>query len=404
MPAGLAALGHFDPLSTTGMRLLADGLGADIPVRIESDGRTLAVTFSPSLSGTYALKMTDPTGLTGGRLLDLRLTPDPPPVVTLHQPAADHDPSLLTPRAVLPVRLAAEDRVYALRWVFLEYQVGREGPVRVIPVLDAGHLDPSLAAVAGAAAPLMRPRPVTANTPVFPLPVSAFLRDDGTPVREGDVVTLRAAADDWDDVAVLKGPGRSKSFEFRVLSPEGIDAYVQKELAAMRPEFVRLRDQQRTAAPRRRAGPRPGRVLAPKDREALLTAEHAQRQITGRVADPDAGLRAKAAPLRDTAAANGLPENPNGARKRAERVAEVLEGLTARDLKAVESLLADARQLGRGPARLSAVQPAQPDRRRPLRRRAGGRGGAGADVRRAGRGRRDPRPAHGGGCGRSCPT
>src|SRR5205823_5087295 len=98
--------------------------------------------------------------------------------------------------------------------------------------------------------PLVRPRPVTANTPTFPLPVSAFLRDDGTSVREGDVVFLRAAADDWDDVAPLKGPGRSKPFEIRVLSQEAVDAHVQKEMAAMRPVFVRLRDQQRAAAVR----------------------------------------------------------------------------------------------------------------------------------------------------------
>ena len=70
----------------------------------------------------------------------------------------------MSPAAVSPTGIRFDDiekrygGLYALRRVFLEYQVGRDGPVRTIPVQDAASADPALAAVAGAAAPVVRPR------------------------------------------------------------------------------------------------------------------------------------------------------------------------------------------------------------------------------------------------------
>jgi hypothetical protein len=178
--------------------------------------------------------------------------------------------------------------------------------------------------------------------------VKTFQRDDGTPVRDGDTVFIRACADDWDDVSVLKAPGRSGEFELRIASREAVEAILQKELAALRPELIRAREQQRDAM-QKTADTRPQAdgTLSPPDREKLLGAEYSQRQVRGKVADPRDGLRARADMLRELARANGLPRS--NATDRAEAAAEELGRLADRDLAAVEPLLGDARHLSSQP-------------------------------------------------------
>ncbi|MBX9584138.1 MAG: DUF4175 domain-containing protein, partial [Gemmataceae bacterium] len=308
--APFAGLGHLNPLGAVGGRLLADAIAADVPLTVSGDGKVMMVTFTPSASGLYALRMTDETGLAGSRLLELRLTPDPAPTVTLLRPSAGRDPLLVVPTARVPVHVSAEDRVYAVRRAFLEYRVGRDGALRVVPLVDTRAASDPLAAAAGGAAASLRPNPLRADA-VVALAVNGFLRDDGTPVRDGDTVILRGAADDYDDVSVLKEPGRSGEVELQVRSVEAVEAVLQKELAELRPELIRAREQQREAAAKA-AGvtPRPDGTLSPADRDALQAAEAAQRQVRGRVADARDGLRAKADLLRDTARANGLPRSP----------------------------------------------------------------------------------------------
>ncbi|MBX9626207.1 MAG: hypothetical protein K2X82_20580, partial [Gemmataceae bacterium] len=346
-PAGLAAVGHLNPLAALGGRLLADVVAADIPLTVSGDGRTMTATFTPSLSGMYALRMSDDDGVQGSRLLELRLVPDPAPVVTLLRPAPGRDTLLVVPTAAVPVRVAAEDEVYAVRRTFLEYRVGRDGQLKTIPLADARRSTDPLAAAAGVAATTLRPPVVRAEAGMI-LPVAGFLRDDGTPARDGDVVVLRGAADDHDDVTVLKDPGRSGDIELRVATPEAVEAEVQKELAGLRPELIRLREQQREVN-RQTAGltPQPDGTLSPADRSVLQAAEAAQRQVRGKVADPRDGLRAKADLLRETARANGLPKSQTT--DRLDAVADELGRLADRDLAAIDPKLGDARQLGAQP-------------------------------------------------------
>src|SRR2546423_14589690 len=88
------------------------------------------------------------------------------------------------------------------------------------------------------AAPAARPRPTRAEaTPT--IPVSAFLRPDGTPVRDGDAIVLRAAADDWDDVSVLKEPGRSGEVGIPAGPPYSTEAFFPHDCAAFLPSLLR---------------------------------------------------------------------------------------------------------------------------------------------------------------------
>ncbi|MDY3560221.1 hypothetical protein R5W23_001446 [Gemmata sp. JC673] len=346
-----AHLGHLDPLAAVAAQALADEVTADIPLTVSGDGALISATFTPRLSGLYALRLTDDTGLTGTRTLKIDLTPDPVPKVTLSRPVAGRDPQYLAPTAAVRLAAVAEDPLYGARRLFLEYRVGRDGSVRTIPLATAAQVPAeALAGVAGGPAAVSVP-PAGAVEAVTRVPVSAFTRADGSPVREGDLLVLRAAADDFDDVAPLKGLGRSATeVEIRIASPEAIDAWLQKELAALRPDLVRIREQQRDARQKvAEVTPLPGGVLSPLDRDRLVGAEQGQRQVAGRVIDPAQGLRARADLLRETVRANGLPRSNT-----TDRVAVAAEelGRTAdRDLGAAQQNLADAiRTLGQPPA------------------------------------------------------
>lgn len=362
----LAGLGQLDPLAAIAAQEMADGLTADIPLTLSGDGTRLSATFVPPLSGPYALKLTDDTGLTGTRTLVITLTPDPVPEVTLARPLPGRDAQYLTPAAAVRVEAFAKDPLYGARRLFLEYRVGRDGPLRVLPLGGSGSLleEPLVAAAGGAAVTFARPAGnIESDTRV---PIAQFTRDDGSPLREGDLIVLRAAADDFDDVAPLKGPGRSPTeVEIRVAAPEAIDAWLQKELAAIRPELVRIREQQRDARQKvAEVIPLPGGALAPGDRDRLVGAEQGQRQITGRVTDPALGLRAKADLLRETVRANDLPRT--NTTDRVGVVAAELGRTADRDVGAAQQNLADALRLA-----TQEVRPGQDKELADYLRRAG---------------------------------
>ena len=138
--APVAFLGHTNPLAAIGSQGLAEALGADIPLTISGDGTRLSADFVPPLSGSYALRLTDDTGLTGTRLIEIRLTADPVPVVTLARPVAGFDPPVLAPTASVVVSTTAEDKLYGVRSSFLEYRVGRDGPIHVMPLAQVPNV------------------------------------------------------------------------------------------------------------------------------------------------------------------------------------------------------------------------------------------------------------------------
>ena len=350
--APLAFLAHTDPVAAVAAQRLADLVGADVPVAISGDGTRIAADFVPTLRRadgqptSYALKLTDETGLTGTIPIKILLTVDPVPVVTLVRPQAGFDPPVLAPTASVFVNTTATDnQLYGIRDTFIEYRVGREGQPRTIPLARVPNVSvPALAGLVGMAPVAHLPQTGVVEA-ARAIPVSAFLRDDGTPVREGDLLIVRAAADDWDDVSSLKGPGRSVAeVEIRIASPEAIEAWLQKELAGMRPELVKLREQQREA--RQKVAdvvPLPGGTVSPDDRGKLVSAEQVQKQVRGKVGDARDGMRARAELLRATVQANGLPKS--NTTDRVEIVATELGRTADRDLGTAEQHLADAKQL-----------------------------------------------------------
>src|SRR4029453_2371278 len=110
----------------------------------------------------------------------------------------------------------------------------------------------ALPAVAGGLTAPARLRPNSARPAPRLFPLSAFTREDGSPLRSGDLLILRGAADDWDDVTVCKEPGRSGDVEIAIAAPEAIDAWLQRNLSDLRRDLARLREQQQEA--RQKAG------------------------------------------------------------------------------------------------------------------------------------------------------
>ena len=340
-----APLGGGNALGAVAAQLLADETVADVPVRVSGpEGTLLEADFVPHLPGLYALRFTDEDGLTGVRLFDFRIFPDPAPVVGLGRPAAGRDPLALLPTASITVMTRAEDRPFAVKAIALEYRVGGlDAPVRSIPLadLDGAGRTPVRAGRRGgrhAAVQAGRPR-----------------RRTGGPGRGVQEARRHAAGRRRRDDAShrrdrlgrphrAEGAGPQPEVEIRVLSRSSLEAQVQKELSELRPELARLLEEQRDARGKT------GEVLQsakagqtrPEDPARLGQADQSQRQVRNRIADPDAGLRARAEQLRDAVRANNLPRSPTT--EKVEAVADELGRIADQPLEAAEPLLNAARQ------------------------------------------------------------
>ena len=350
-PSAVPVAGAFAPFATWPGPLVAPAatpltlmLAEPLPVHVGgADGTELTASFVPRWPGLHALRLTDETGLTGTRLFDFRVYPDPAPSVTLDRPAAGKDPLVLLPSARVSLESRADDRTFGLRRVWLEYRV-RDGAFRTIPLADYAALTRTFPALAGAAwqgDAMSSPVAALAGS----LPLARFVKPDGTPPSDGDTVTLRCAADDWDDVSVAKSPGRSVEVSLRVVSASTLDAVLQASLAEMRPALrdalEREKEAQRLTAEATKKA-EDAKAWTPDAREALARAEQLQRDAKARLADPRDGLRAKAEDLQRTARANGLP--PVGTAAQVDAAARTLARLGDEHLDSAEAALAAARQ------------------------------------------------------------
>lgn len=344
-----APLAATHPFGLLAAQLQADTMVEDIPVRVTGPDRTrLEATFTPHQPGLYLLSFTDDTGLTGTRLFDFRLTPDAAPTVSLGRPTAGSDPLALLPTATLPVEAHVEDRPFAVRAVALEYRNGAEW--RSLPLADWGTARDRLPAVAGGAAVVATKPPAIDVSRV--ITIASFRRPDGSPAADGDIVTIRAAAWDFDTRTTLKEPGRSKEVELRILGASSLEAQFQKELAALRPELLRLQEELRDAAAttaelRDTAKTRP---LTPDEMARLAQVEQALRQARAKFDDSADGVRPRVERLRRTAQANALPRSAT-----TDKVAKVLNELNRladHDLSAADPALSAAKlaaEAGGGP-------------------------------------------------------
>lgn len=312
-----------------------------IPARLEEEGRVLTLDFLARASGLYVLHLEDDTGLGSTRLIDLRVWNDPVPVVHLDRPAKSQDSLDLLPGADVTLVVRAEDPQFAVRSVLLPYSVKREGTVRggVLALYDGPRWQEALAQVSAALAggPLL----------VAPLrPTHLHLQRrwslEGLGLREGDLLTLHAVADDFDDVTVGKPPGRSHEVEIRIVAPATLEVALNESQARVQQELLRVQKQQQDALTRvagveSQAGP-----LTPPQLDELVQAEQVQQQVRARVGTPEEGLRSEVARILQTLRDNRLPRS--SVHDRMEAVASELERLARERLEQIEPRLRGARR------------------------------------------------------------
>jgi hypothetical protein len=320
-----------------------------VPAKLADDRCTFRMDFTPTVKGMYALHFEDETGLHNSRLYELRLYPDPAPIVNLERPSPAHDILHVLPTAELPLEVRADDPLYAVRSVYLEYRVGREGPLQRLYLYDpAVGPAPLVAPWAGpsvlAAPPLtMRPQQLYFQQK---LSLKSIYRADGSSLKEDDVLLLRVCADDYDDVHPNKEQGHSPEIEVRIVSRNALEIVLNQEQAHVQQELLRLREKQREALQKVTETEnrlKKGEKLNGDDQEKLLQAEKVQQEIRERIGSEKEGLRSDVKRILDSLKQNGMEKT--AAQERMKDVARELERLAENELQQIEPRLTNARQL-----------------------------------------------------------
>ena len=359
--AALAPLPSVHALEATSAAAGGQSVWAAVPVRLGREGRLLDVTFTPRVSGVYELRFEDETGFGSSRLIDIRVLPDPAPTVTLDRPSASHDSLTVTPNASLPLKSAIADAMFAVRSAWLEYRTNKSEMGRrfYFDHQQYGQLLPRMFSTAVPPLRLRWQNLLIDNR----LEVASFRHADQSPLREGDLLVIQMAADDFDDVTFDKAPGRSHEVELRIVSPAALDAMLNKDQAALRQSLLQLQKWQKEAREKvQQAAEKltPEGKIRPESLEQLLQAEQQQQQIRSKVGDEKEGLRAEANRIRQAQRDNRLP--PSASRDRAETVAGELDRLGREELEPIEPLLNSARES----AGSEPNKPAEPQKTNPL--------------------------------------
>jgi hypothetical protein len=331
----LNPVGAGDPFAALAVAAAGGSIADTVPATLEGDRRRLSVSFVPPISGNYVLHFTDESNLSNSRMFELNVFADPPPTVTLERPAAARDNLIVLPDATLELQVLAEDPQFAVRQVWLEYRCKKTDPPRRRMLFP----DPR-----GDAKVNERPQRVPV---VSKLALKEFKHLDPAEggLKEGDILTIQAAADDYDDVSAGKEPGRSHEVEIRIVGQNALEIVVNQAQAKVQQELVILKKMQQEATKKvnevqqhlKQTG-----KLSDDDLQQLIQAEETQRQVRERIGDKKEGLRADVERIRETMRDNPLPRS--GSEKRLERVAEELDRLAREELPQIEPRLTNARK------------------------------------------------------------
>lgn len=346
--AFFALFGSRNALDALATLALGREVWTDVPVVLNGDGRLIDIDFIPRVPGAYVLRIEDETGLGSERTFDIRLQTDPSPKVLLLRPGRADVPGLV-PRASFDLTALVNDQDFAVRQAFVEFRTAPSEPFRRIDCFDA----PTAAAIVPALTALMHP-PLRFSAGPFPKlqtyfldrkqSLSAFTHPDGSPLREGDVLTLRIGANDFDNVTYAKPPGLSEVVDIPIVAPSQIDALLQKWLAQTRNDLLLLHELQQQA---RQKAADVARALGKAERltseqaAQVQQAEQIQQQIGAKLRAAEDGVLPRLARMRQAIADNKLP--PSSTTQRIEGASHDLERLANEELGPIEKLLEAAR-------------------------------------------------------------
>ena len=311
----LSVLGASPAAAIPGFDLMAREVWDEFPLTIR-DGTLIEGTFVPRVSGPHAFRFEDETGLGTTRLLDLRVQPDPAPMVTLEPTLNGRDQMIALPEAEVKLPVRVQDKTFAIRNVWLDYRVNNEPARRIQSVYDPSRLarlmsaSMQLAAGRGVlpvpATPLAKIQQLAADPS---LALSTIRTLDGRPLREGDIVTVRGSADDYDDVTGFKEPGHGTELRILIVSRQDVETIVQQTQSEVRAELARLKQiQQEARAKVEQAARSPD--TKPADLDKFAEAAQAQEQIRNRIEQGDDSLRATIDKVRKQLKENKIPDSP----------------------------------------------------------------------------------------------
>jgi hypothetical protein len=348
LPAAVVSPNRLDCLTPGLLSTLSPAPWQRIPARLEPEGCEFGVEFLARVSGTFALHFEDELGIGNSRLIELRTLRDPPAAVHLDRPSRTQDVLEVLPDAEVTLHVQVEDPIFAVRSANLGFRTQRDGtgPGSRLPLYEHAVWEQALPALLAGlqAGPLPAPLSLVHLRPPR-VTISRRWSLADLHLREGDVLTLQAAADDFDDVTVLKPPGRSQEVELRIINRTSLDILLNQAQATIQQGLVRLHKLQREAldkvTPAEGQWRRQGK-LAPKQLDELLQAEQLQQQIRGRVGDAREGLRADVARVLQSLKDNHLPSS--GTQDRMRALAAELDRLKREDLEQIEPRLTEARK------------------------------------------------------------
>ncbi len=314
-------------------------------ISIAPKGRDLVWRFEVRSSGsvTQQLALTDRDAFENLSALRLEVVGivDPPPVVTLEQPATDQ---LVTANATVRLAATARDE-RRLRDVALEHTVGWDklassaDPPTALPVGRRGEtpLVPPYESPQSSADWHVEnvPHEDGAREAVVRL---AWLLSKLDP-KVGDRIALRVAASDHCDVGEPRF-GRSVTRTLTVVSPEEKLSEIAHRLDLLLHELESLATKQSQTNDQTdllRVQAEKASEFRPQDRDSLKRVELDQRQIGSRLTGRGDGVIARAHELLLQLEDNQL--NDSVTRERLTDIATAIEGLDRQTLPTLESLL-----------------------------------------------------------------
>jgi hypothetical protein len=357
----LAGIGMRHPIDEVTTNALAQSTWGRIPAVLDADGKTFTVRFLPAMTGAYVLVIQDADGLAMPYEFDLNVRPDPVPVVAFLRPSTSQ--SVLA-SAELTLQVQAEDDLYALRAVYVEYRrkdkLGQwidPAPKRIL-LYDHARAEsgwPSLLSLL-AASPVPMPNRLLHLRPRR-LVLSQRMSLKGMAV-EGESVVLQACAEDFNNVVAFPETGRSSEIELKVVGKTALAAVNDENEAQFQQQLLRLRDMQEKAIKKVIGAEQQWRAtgqLRPEDLVDVAEAEQIQKEIEARIGTTkDEGLRAELGQFEEMLKENKLAKSEIADRARAIR--EALDKISRENLPRIEPGLSKARRELDSP-----TQPRAPD-------------------------------------------
>lgn len=341
----LGMLGQTQPLDAVSRLAVQQAFAGRHVAELDESGKALRVAFQPWVSGSYILRLVDEAGLVKDYEAELRVNPDPVPVVQMQQPGSSMS---VLPDAAVVFKLIADDEL-ALRTVYLEYQRVDEGDKAIEAPRRIVLYDPAQVGwMISRALPTVLPMPwLTPDglTPELRLRPKRLELEKvwalNRQFKEGDVLLIHGGGVDFCNVIVPRAPGRSPMLKLKIVGKGELAKIIDDGLGEAQQELVRIQKMQQEAIDLIKQIDKAKEPQQKLDR--LIEADQIQKQIQERIGNrPDEGLREKLGKLDQLIKDNKLP--PTEINDQVKGLLQDANRLSQEDMPKIEQALNEARK------------------------------------------------------------